>query len=136
LLVAHDKSVSDAGEASWTPIADDGRGGASEPVELGQDDKEDDLKIELHTDVGQVASAVVRVADVWAVGFRVVARDSALTTPASSAWGRFQNPTVSSGTYVIPFVWSMHLCTQTKHGSGALAGNLKYRFRENRDRSL
>ena len=56
-----------AGEASWTPIAEDGRGGAGEPVELGQDDKEDDLKIELHTDVGHVASAVVRIADVWAV---------------------------------------------------------------------
>ena len=69
MLVAHDKSISDAGEASWTPIADDGRGGAGEAVELGQDDKDDDLKIELHTDVGQVASAVVRVADVWAVGF-------------------------------------------------------------------
>ena len=104
MLVAHDKSVPDAGEASWTPIADDGRGGAGEPVELGQDDKEDDLKIELHTDVGQVASAVVRVADVWAVGFRLVARDSALTTPASSAWGSFQNPSVFSGTYVIPLL--------------------------------
>lgn len=59
-----------AGEASWTPIAEDGRGGAGEPVELGQDDKEDDLKIELHTDVGHVASAVVRIADVWAVRTR------------------------------------------------------------------
>ncbi len=56
-----------AGEASWTPIAEDGRGGAGEPVELGQDDKDDDLKIELHTDVGHVASANVHIADVWAV---------------------------------------------------------------------
>ena len=36
-------------------------------MDLGQDDKDDDLKIELHTDVGQVASAVVKVADVWGV---------------------------------------------------------------------
>ena len=124
LLVAHDRSNSDAGEASWTPIADDGRGGAGEAVELGQDDKDDDLKIELHTDVGQVASAVVRVADVWAVGFHVLARDSALMTPASIAWERFQKWTVSSGSYVIPCVSSMHLCTQTKRGAGALAEHL------------
>lgn len=36
-------------------------------MNLGQDDKDDDLKIELHTDAGEVASAVVKVADVWAV---------------------------------------------------------------------
>lgn len=40
-------------------------------MELGQADREDDLKIELHTDVGHVASAVVRVADVWAVSLDI-----------------------------------------------------------------
>ena len=59
---------STAGEASWTPITDDGRGGASEPVDLSQDDKDDDIVVELHTDVGQVAKAVVKIADIWAVG--------------------------------------------------------------------
>ena len=58
---------STAGEASWTSIADDGRGGAGEAVDLSQDDRDDDLHIELHTDMGQVASAVVKVEDVWAV---------------------------------------------------------------------
>ena len=51
----------------WTPIADDGRAVAKQPVELGQEDREDDIKIELHTDVGCIASAVAKIADIWAV---------------------------------------------------------------------
>ncbi|CAK0784807.1 hypothetical protein CVIRNUC_008011 [Coccomyxa viridis] len=55
------------GEAMWTPITDDGRAVAQQPVELSQDDREDEMMVELHTDVGCIASAVARIADIWAI---------------------------------------------------------------------
>lgn len=59
-----------AGEAMWTPITDDGRAVAQQPVELSQDDREDEMMVELHTDVGCIASAVARIADIWAVSIQ------------------------------------------------------------------
>ena len=64
---ACDMRAHGTGEAMWTPIADDGRAVARQPVELGQDDREDDMTVELHTDVGCIASAVAKIADIWAV---------------------------------------------------------------------
>ena len=55
------------GEAMWTPITDDGRAVAKQPVELSQDDREDEMMVELHTDVGCIASAVAKIGDIWAV---------------------------------------------------------------------
>ena len=54
----------------WTPITDDGRAVARQPVELSQDDRKDEMMVELHTDVGCIASAVARIADIWAVSIR------------------------------------------------------------------
>ena len=58
------------GEAMWTPITDDGRAVAQQPVELSQEDREDEMMVELHTDVGCIASAVARIADIWAVSIQ------------------------------------------------------------------
>ncbi len=87
---------SNAGEASWTPITDDGRGGAGEPVDLSQDDKDDDIVVELHTDVGQVAKAVVKIADIWAVGTELPSLHSTLCRLCHGAWRSMVGPSKRS----------------------------------------
>jgi hypothetical protein len=59
--------VACAGEGSWTVVGSDGRGGQGDVVELTQRDMDDDLRVEVHTDSGLIASGTVPVADLWAV---------------------------------------------------------------------
>ena len=90
------------GEAMWTPIMDDGRAVAQQPVELSQDDQQDEMMVELHTDVGCIASAVARIADIWAVSIQCSTSPSdARRVPCKAAVApckvaAFRLPTVSS----------------------------------------
>ncbi len=56
-----------ADQCTWTTVGPDGRGLNADVLELGADDREEELVVEVHNAEGLVASGTVPMVDLWQV---------------------------------------------------------------------
>lgn len=56
-----------AEQCTWTTVGPDGRGLNADVLELGADDREEELVVEVHNADGMVARGTVPMVDLWQV---------------------------------------------------------------------